>query len=99
MKLAEDKQVVEALKKILEDYDYLEYDEFMSESGRSGALWTGDTLWIKVTDYDGKRNKGWGVPERICQELGKATNRKFSASPGDCDFDFDVWDSILIKET
>ena len=92
MKLTEDKQVVEALKKILEDYDYLEYDEI-----KSGC---GGTLWIKVTNLDAKRDRG--APIKICSKLKEATNRKFSAPHGswyeDNDNFDDVWDFIVIRE-
>ena len=92
MKLAEDKQVVEALKKILDDYDYLEYDEIMSGCS--------DTLNIKVTDLDAKRDEG--VKIGICLKLEEATSRKFSAFHSswykDSDNFSDVWDNIVIRE-
>ena len=68
MKLAEDQQVVEALKQILEDYDYFEYDE----------TWPcHDELRIKVTDLDVERNQQ--VVIGIRDKLAKVTNRKFSS--------------------
>ena len=84
MKLAEDKQVVEALKKILEDYDYLEYDEIMSGCG--------ELLIIKVTDLS--LNRGIEVPTEICRKLQEAINRKFSFSY-DIDEDSDSFDDVL----
>ena len=47
MKLWQDKTVVTALKGVLEDYPYLEYDETKSKSFSTG---TADVLSVKVTD-------------------------------------------------
>lgn len=68
MKLAQDQQVIEALKQILQDYDYLAYDE----------TWPcHDELRIKVTDLDVKRYQQ--VVIGIRNKLANATNRKYSS--------------------
>ena len=66
---AEDQQVVEALKKILKDYDYLEYDEKFSSFREKLEL------HVKVTNSDAIRNAN--VLIRIRDRLEDATNRKF----------------------
>ena len=68
MKLAEDLQVVEALKQILEDYDYLEYDKTWPYL---------DELHVKVTDS--KANRNHRVVIGIRDKLEDVTNRKFSS--------------------
>lgn len=89
MKLAEDRQVVEALKQILEGYDYLEYDE----------IWPNrDELHIKVTDLEAKRNDQ--IPIEIRLKLEDATGKKFSSLhggfyEGSYDFD-DGWDGFCL---
>ncbi len=91
MKLAEDQQVVETLKQILEDYDYLEYDETWDDR---------DKLHIKVTDLSAKRNNQ--VPIEIRLKLEDSTNRKFSSSHGgfyEDNYDFDDgWDGFILYE-
>ncbi len=91
MKLSEDQQVVEALKQILVDYDYLEYDEIWPDP---------DELHIKVTDLDVKRNGQ--IPIEIRLKLEDATNRKFSSAHGgpyEDSYDFDDgWDGFLLVE-
>ena len=67
MQLWKDQTVVEALNKILEDYDYLEYDEAASK--RINAL------KVKVTRSDVKRDIS--VAGRICRALEKETGRRF----------------------
>jgi hypothetical protein len=69
MKLWQNEIIVNELKRILEKYDYLEYDE--ADSKRSG-----NGLKVKVTDAKAKRNSS--VPCKICEELSKATGRSFS---------------------
>ncbi len=71
MKLAEDQQVVEALKQILEDYGYLEYDETWPDL---------DELRIRVTASNAKRNLQ--VITEVYHRLQEATNRKFSSLHG-----------------
>ena len=91
MKLAEDRQVVEALKQILEGYDYLEYDEIWPDR---------DELHIKVTDLEAKRNDQ--IPIEIRLKLENATNRKFSSSHGgpyEDSYDFDDgWDGFCLRK-
>ena len=67
MLLSENQAVVDALKKILEDYAYLEYDE---ESSRNQ-----DFLRVKVTDP--KTNRDISVARRISRELGISTGIDF----------------------
>lgn len=85
MELSENRQVVEVLKRILLDYDYLEYDENES-TGR-------DELCIKVIDLDAKRDSR--VPAVICLKLEGATNRQFSVVNFGYDFD-DPWEEFVI---
>lgn len=91
MKLAEDQQVVEALKQTLENYDYLEYDETWPDF---------DELHVQVTDLDAKRNAQ--VPMKIRLKLENATNRKFSAQHGgfyEDSYDFDDgWEELILYE-
>ena len=47
MKLSENPKIVETLKRILKNYDYLEYDENRSK---------GDVLYVKVTVPDTERD-------------------------------------------
>ena len=63
----DDQEIVEALKHILEDYDYLEYDE--EASRRSYGL------RVKVTRFDVDRD--FSVTGHICRALGHATGRRF----------------------
>ena len=63
----DDQEIVEALKHILEDYDYLEYDE--EASRRSYGL------RVKVTRLDADRD--FSVTGHICRALGQATGRRF----------------------
>lgn len=67
MFLSEDQAVVDALKKILEDYEYLEYDEAYSRNR--------DLLRVKVTDP--KPDRDISVAHRISRELGQVTGRYF----------------------
>lgn len=71
MKLSEDQEVVEALKFILEDYNYLEYDEVGSRNE--------NYLKVKVTHRDAERDRS--VVLRIIRALEKATNRRFRDTP------------------
>ena len=67
MLLSEDQAVVDALKKILEGYEYLEYDEESSKNR--------DFLRVKVTDPTADRDIS--VAARISRELGRVTGRDF----------------------
>ena len=67
MLLSEYQAVVDTLNKILEGYEYLEYDE---ESSRNQ-----DFLRVKVTDPTADRDIS--VAHRISRELGRATGRDF----------------------
>ena len=88
MKLAEDQQVVNALKQILEHYDYLEYDE---------AWGCPNSLHVEVTNSDAERNRN--VPIEIRDKLADATNRKYSAPFGGSDDPMsEKWESILLYE-
>ena len=72
MKLWQDKTVITALIRILEDYPYLEYDE--AETKHPTTTDT-DRLRIKVTD---SRDIGHSVGSNIASELSRATGRKFT---------------------
>ena len=65
MKLSEDKTVIDALKRILEDYDYLEYDETRSEN------W--DFLRVKVTKYVDRDFEV--ITRQIVKKLEQCTGR------------------------
>ena len=92
MLLSEDQAVVDALKEILEDYEYLEYDE--ESSGNR------DFLRVKVTDPTADRDIS--VAHRIRRELGRATGRYFlnptSAGSGQRNLDTD-WGGFNIRES
>ena len=67
MLLSENQAVVDALKEILEDYEYLEYDEEYSRNR--------DFLRVKVTNPNTPRDIS--VAHRIIRELGRSTGRDF----------------------
>ena len=69
MQLWEDQKVVTALKQVLTNYDYLEYDETVSK--RIGGL------NIKVTRLDADRDISAAL--NICKTLGQVTGKHFSA--------------------
>ena len=71
MLLSENQAVVDALKKILEDYEYLEYDEEYSRNR--------DLLRVKVTDPNADRDIS--DAHDISRKLGQVTGRYFR-SPG-----------------
>ena len=66
MKLSENPEIVETLKRILKDYDYLEYDEDRSKD---------DTLSVKVTAPDTERY--FEISGKIRSKLEKSTNLSF----------------------
>ena len=65
--LWEDQEIVDALKRILEDYNYLEYDE---EASRRTT-----ELRVKVTRLDADRD--FSVTGRICRALEQDTRKSF----------------------
>ena len=67
MLLSENREVVDALNRILESYDYLEYDE-QSSKRLNG-------LRVKVTNLDADRNIS--VAGHICNALHEKTKRRF----------------------
>ena len=67
MRLWEDQEIVDALKHILEDYDYLEYDE--EASRRTNGL------RVKVSRLDTDRD--FSVTGHICRSLEQVTGRLF----------------------
>ena len=69
MKLSEAPKIVEDLKQILEDYDYLEYDE--ARSNRDKRF---EGLTIRVTS-NAKRNIQ--VIVDICHKLERTTERTY----------------------
>lgn len=66
MKPSEKTKIVQALKQILKEYDYLEYDEKHSKS---------DVLSVKVTDLNTERN--FEICGKIRDQLEKSTNFSF----------------------
>ena len=91
MKLSEDKTVIDALKRILEDYDYLEYDETRPEN------W--DSLRVKVTKYVDRDFEV--ITRQIVKKLEQCTGRDFilpqNVHTGDGDRDKD-WIDFYIHE-
>ena len=68
MPLREDQEIVDALKQILKDYSYLEYDEVASRHT--------DGLRVKVTCLEEDRD--FSVTGHICSALGRATGMQRS---------------------
>ena len=66
MKLSENPKIVQALKRILKDYDSLQYDEKRSK---------GDVLSIKVTSPNTERD--FEICENVRNALEKSTNMSF----------------------
>ena len=71
MKLSDNLKIVEILKRILKEYDYLEYDEKRSKD---------DVLFVKVIATDSKRD--FKIFENICTKLEKTTKMSFYVSNG-----------------
>ena len=89
MKLSEDREVVDALRRILEDYDGLKYDEVWSENL--------DILRITVTE---NVDRDSSHARQITKRLERATGRVFYPSgfitTGNADPDKD-WDGFTIR--
>ena len=66
MKLSENPTIVQTLKRILKDYNYLEYDEKRSK---------GDVLSVQVTAPDTERD--FEICENVRNKLEKSTNLSF----------------------
>ncbi len=66
MKLSENPKIVQTLKRILKEYDHLEYDERRSK---------GDVLFVKVTAPDTERD--FEICENVRNKLEKSTNLSF----------------------
>ena len=66
MKLSENPKIVQTLKRILKEYDYLEYDENRSK---------GDVLFVKVIAPDTERD--FDICENVRNKLEKSTNMNF----------------------
>lgn len=66
MQLSENPKIVETLRRILKDYDYLKYDENRS---------MGDVLYVKVTVPDTERD--FQICGNIRDKLEKLTNLSF----------------------
>ena len=66
MQLSENPKIVQTLKRILKEYDYLEYDERRSK---------GDVLYVKVTNPNTERD--FEVCGKILRKLEKFTNLSF----------------------
>ena len=71
MKLWQDKTLVTAIKGVLEDYPYLEYDEAKSKIFTTG---TTDVLSVKVTDLSAQEEAPDFSEFEICERLEKATS-------------------------
>ena len=96
MLLSEDKSVVDALIKILENYESLEYDE----------EWSAGNDFLKVRKKNPAEKLDFSLTaDPICRNLGKVTNRSFfpaNAGSGDRDFNRDFnkdWSSFNIHES
>ena len=63
MPLRDDQEIVDALRQILEEYPYLEYDEALSQHT--------DGLRVKVTRFNAERD--FSVTGHICRALGRST--------------------------
>ena len=66
MKLSETPEIVQTLKQILKEYNYLEYDVKRSK---------GDVLYVKVTDPNTERD--FKICGKIRDQLEKSTNLSF----------------------
>ena len=92
MKLSECKESVNALKSILEDYDYLEYDE-------KGSI-TDNTLRVRVRLLDAKRD--FSVARTIVKKLEISTGRCFylpnPVTPGGSTDRDKEWTFFIIRE-
>ena len=73
MKLWQDKKVVNALKRILENYDYLEYDEASSQRSRC-------SLRVKIIKPSSENISSTieSTIEKIRQTLNEETGRSFN---------------------
>ena len=80
LKLSEDQVVVEALKHILEDYDFLEYDEVLSKNE--------NYLRVKIIRRDMYRHSLLVVRPKIIRVLEKTTNKCFMDAPTFWGLDF-----------
>ncbi len=69
MKLSANPKIVQTLKRILKDYDYLEYDENLSKS---------DVLSVQVTALNTERD--FNICENVRNKLVKSTNLSFFLS-------------------
>lgn len=74
MRLSENQKIVENLKQILQDYDYLEYDEARSDRDEKF-----EGLAVRIIS-DAERDVQ--VIIDICQKLEKTTGRKYFHSYG-----------------
>ncbi len=84
MKLSENTKIVQALKQILKDYDYLEYDEKRSK---------GDVHYVKVTDPNTDRD--FEICGKIRDQLEKSTNLSFYVpGPGSVYSDGKDWAKV-----
>lgn len=94
MRLSENEKIVEDLKQILEDYDYLKYDEARSNRDRRF-----EGLTIRVTS-NAKRNVQ--VIVDICHRLEKTTGRTYFFTYGGSyrggDNLDEVWSYFTLRE-
>ena len=78
LKLSEDQVVVKALKHILEDYDFLEYDEILSKNE--------NYLRVKIIRSDMYHYSFSVVRQKIIRVLEKTTNKCFVTKVWSSDF-------------
>ena len=92
MLLSEDKFVVDSLKKILEDYESLKYDE----------VWSRGMDYLVVAKENPTEKIDLSIAHRISEALGNATNRTFlnptSAGSGSSRNPYTDWSSFKIRE-
>ena len=89
MKLSEDREVVDELKRILEDYSYLKYDEVWSENR--------DILRVTVTkNVDRDSSHARQIIKRLEQVTGKVFYPSGSVTTDNADPDKD-WDGFTIR--
>lgn len=95
MRLSENQEIVRDLKMILEDYDYLEYDE--ARPNRDKKF---EGLSIRVTS-DAERDIQ--VIANICKKLEKTTGRTYFFTYGGSYTGMDnleaVWSFFTLRET
>lgn len=88
MELWQDKEVVNALKRILENYDYLQYDE-------AGSQRSGCPLRVKVIKPSSENISS--IIETIRQQLNEETGRSFTMI-GEASSTYSIREHVCRKE-